>query len=154
MQAAKTNADLFYSGSENMMTDFTSLFSGQIDPVTIDPIYARSAIIIVHPGNPKNIKGFEDLLRPGVTVMIVQGSGQTGLWEDIAGRTADVAIIRALRSNIVAFAPDTATAHGVWNGPNPPGCAAGERFENIERFTLHQFFVDGSQGPPCDPSCI
>jgi accessory colonization factor AcfC len=120
MQAAKTNADLFYSGSENMMTDFTSLFSGQIDPVTIDPIYARSAIIMVHPGNPKNIKGFEDLLRPGVTVIIVQGSGQTGLWEDIAGRAADVAIIRALRSNIVAFEPDTATAHGVWNGPNPP----------------------------------
>jgi accessory colonization factor AcfC len=120
IQAAKTNADLFYSGSENMMTDFTSLFSGQIDPVTIDPIYVRSAIIMAHPGNPKNIKDFEDLLRPGVTVMIVQGSGQTGLWEDIAGRTSDVAIIRALRSNIVAFEPDTATAHAVWNGPNPP----------------------------------
>jgi accessory colonization factor AcfC len=53
LQAAKTNADLLYSGSENMMTDFTSLFSGQIDPATIDPIYVRSAIIMVHPGNPK-----------------------------------------------------------------------------------------------------
>ena len=120
MQAALSNADLFYSGSENMMTDFTSMFSGQIDQATIDPIYVRTAIIMVHPGNPKNIKDFDDLLRPGVTVMIVQGSGQTGLWEDIAGRTGELAIIRALRGNIVAFEPDTTTAHGVWNGPNPP----------------------------------
>ena len=120
MQAALSNADLFYSGSENMMTDFTSMFSGQIDQATVDPIYVRTAIIMVHPGNPKRIKDFYDLLRPGVTVMIVQGSGQTGLWEDIAGRTGDVAIIRALRRNIVAFEPDTATAHGVWNAPNPP----------------------------------
>src|SRR5215470_4229543 len=120
LQAASTDADLFYSGSENMMTDFTSTFSGQIDPVTIDPIYARTAVIMVHPGNPKNINAFDDLLRPGVTVMIVQGSGQTGLWEDIAGRTGDVAKIRALRRNIVGFEPDTATAHGIWNGPNPP----------------------------------
>ena len=120
MQAASRDADLFYSGSENMMTDFTSMFSAQIDQATIDPIYVRTAVIMVHPGNPKRIKDFDDLLRPGVTVMIVQGSGQTGLWEDIAGRAGDVAIIRALRRNIVAFEPDTTTAHGVWNGPNPP----------------------------------
>ena len=120
MQEALGNADVFYSGSENMMTDFTSMFSGQIDQATIDPIYVRTAIIMVHPSNPKRIKDFDDLLRPGVTVMIVQGSGQTGLWEDIAGRTGDVAIIRALRQNIVAFEPDTATAHAVWNAPNAP----------------------------------
>ena len=120
MQAALSNADLFYSGSENMMTDFTSMFSEQIDQATIDPIYVRTAIIMVHPGDPKHIKDFDDLLRPDVTVMIVQGSGQTGLWEDIAGRTGDVAVIRALRRNIVAFEPDTTTAHGVWNGMNPP----------------------------------
>jgi len=120
MQAALGNADLFYSGSENMMTDFTSMFSEQIDQATIDPIYVRTAIIMVHPGDPKHIKDFDDLLRPDVTVMIVQGSGQTGLWEDIAGRTGDVAVIRALRRNIVAFEPDTTTAHGVWNGLNPP----------------------------------
>jgi len=120
MQAALSNADLFYSGSENMMTDFTSMFSGLIDQATIDPIYVRSAIIMVHPGNPKRIKDFYDLLRPAVTIMIVQGSGQTGLWEDIAGRTGDVAVIRALRRNIVAFEPDTATAHAVWNAPNAP----------------------------------
>jgi accessory colonization factor AcfC len=120
MNAALGDADLFYSGSENMMTDFTSMFSEQIDEATIDPVYVRAATILVHPGNPKRIRDFDDLLRQGVSVMIVQGSGQTGLWEDIAGRTGDVAIIRALRRNIVAFEPDTATAHQVWNAPNPP----------------------------------
>ena len=38
MQAALHDADLSYSGSENMMTDFTSTFSEQIEQATIDPI--------------------------------------------------------------------------------------------------------------------
>ena len=118
--AAKTNADIFYSGSENMMTDFVSEFGAQIDESTIDPLYVRVATVLVHPGNPLRIKRFLDLTRPGIRVMIVQGSGQTGLWEDIAGRFGDVATIRALRRNIVAFEPDTATAHNVWNSPGAP----------------------------------
>jgi accessory colonization factor AcfC len=118
--AAKGDADIFYSGAENMMTDFVSEFGTQIDQSTIDPLYVRVATILVHPGNPLKIKRFVDLTRPGVRVMIVQGSGQTGLWEDIAGRFRDVAIIRALRRNIVAFEPDTATAHQVWNSPGAP----------------------------------
>jgi len=118
--AAKRDADMFYSGSENMMTDFISQFGGEIDQSTIDPLYVRVATILVHPGNPLKIKRLVDLTRPGVRVMIVQGSGQTGLWEDIAGRFGDVAIVRALRRNIVAFEPDTATAHQVWNSPGAP----------------------------------
>jgi len=118
--AAESNADIFYSGSENMMTDFVNQFGAQIDQATIDPLYVRVATILVHPGNPLKIKRFVDLTRPGVRIMIVQGSGQTGLWEDIAGRFGDVAIIRALRRNIVAFEPDTATAHQVWNSPGAP----------------------------------
>ena len=85
-----------------------------------EPVYVRSATIMVHKGNPLKIEHFGDLLRPGVRVMVVQGSGQTGLWEDIAGRIGDIATIKALRRNIVAFEPDTATAHEVWNGSNPP----------------------------------
>jgi accessory colonization factor AcfC len=118
--AAKNDADIFYSGAENMMTDFVSEFGAQIDQSTIDPLYVRVATILVHPGNPLRIKRFVDLTRPGARVMIVQGSGQTGLWEDIAGRFGDVAVIRALRRNIVAFEPDTATAHQVWNSPGAP----------------------------------
>jgi accessory colonization factor AcfC len=119
-EAAANDADMFYSGSENMMTDFAQAFSAQIDETTIEPIYVRPAVILVHKGNPVKIKSFADLLRRGVRIMVVQGSGQTGLWEDIAGRAGDVATIRSLRRNIVAFEPDTATAHTVWNSPNSP----------------------------------
>ena len=118
--AATNDADIFYSGAENMMTDFVNLFGAQIDQATIDPLYVRVATILVHPGNPLKIKRFVDLTRPGVRVMVVQGSGQTGLWEDIVGRFGDVATIRALRRNIVTFEPDTATAHQVWNAPGAP----------------------------------
>jgi accessory colonization factor AcfC len=118
--AAAHDADMFYSGAENMMTDFVRTFNAQIDETTIEPIYVRPAVVMVHPGNPLKIERFADLLRPGVKIMIVQGSGQTGLWEDIAGRVGDVATIIALRRNIVAFEPDTATAHDVWNSTNSP----------------------------------
>jgi len=117
---ASRDADMFYSGAENMMTDFVQIFATQIDVASIEPVYVRSATIMVHKGNPLKIEHFGDLLRPGVRVMVVQGSGQTGLWEDIAGRIGDIATIKALRRNIVAFEPDTATAHEVWNGSNPP----------------------------------
>jgi accessory colonization factor AcfC len=118
-EAALHDADLFYSGAENMMTDFVQIFR-QIDQTTIDPLYVRRAIIMAHRVNPLKINGFADLLRPGVHIMIVQGSGQTGLWEDIAGRVGNVATIKALRPNIVTFARDTATAHQIWNSSNPP----------------------------------
>jgi accessory colonization factor AcfC len=119
-EEASLDADMFYSGAENMMTDFVQMFGTQIDVATIEPVYVRAATIMVHKGNPLRIERFSDLLRTGVRIMIVQGSGQTGLWEDIAGRVGDVATIRALRHNIIAFEPDTATAHDIWNAPNSP----------------------------------
>jgi accessory colonization factor AcfC len=57
--------------------------------------------ILVRPGNPKGIRGFRDLLAPGVKVLTVAGAGQTGLWEDVAGRTGDIAMVRAFRRNMV-----------------------------------------------------
>ena len=57
---AKGDADLIYSGSEHMMTDFV----GQL---------ARADV----GGKPKRIRRFEDLLRPGVEVLVVQGG-----WSD------------------------------------------------------------------------
>jgi len=59
--AAMQDADIFYSGAENMMTDFVSEFGAQIDESTIDPLYVRVATILVHPGNPLKIKRLLDL---------------------------------------------------------------------------------------------
>lgn len=114
------NADIIYSGSENMMTDFISMMPNLIDQKTIYPAYLRPAVILVHKGNPLHIHSFYDLLRPGISVMVVQGAGQTGLWEDIAGRDGNIDIIRKLRKNIVFYAPNSAVALKKWMSKSSP----------------------------------
>ena len=111
---AKADADLIYSGSEHMMTDFISDMEGRIDESTITALYLRPAAILVRPGNPKMIKDFPDLLKPGIKVIVVQGAGQTGLWEDIAGRTGDIRTVKAFRNNIASFAKNSAEAKKTW----------------------------------------
>lgn len=111
---AKTNADLIYSGSEAMMTDLVVAMDGRLQQKTIQPLYLRVSNILVRPGNPRKIDGFDDLLKPGLRVLVVQGAGQTGLWEDMAGRTGNIRTVRALRSNIVNFATTSADAKKAW----------------------------------------
>ncbi len=111
---AKTDADLVYSGAEHMMTDFVRDMEGRIDEQTIDPLYLRASNILVRPGNPHRIRGLRDLLAHGRKVIVVQGSGQTGLWEDMAGRTGDVRMVRALRRNIVGYTATSADAKAKW----------------------------------------
>ncbi|MEO5567940.1 MAG: substrate-binding domain-containing protein [Gemmatimonadaceae bacterium] len=120
--AGRANADVIFSGAENMMTDYVrqlgdsvaGLQPGRIDERTIRPLYLRPVAILVRPGNPKRIRRFEDLLRPGMKVLVVQGAGQTGLWEDVAGRTGDIAVVRAFRANIGAIAGNSAEAKNRW----------------------------------------
>jgi accessory colonization factor AcfC len=111
---AKTDADLVYSGAEFMMTDLIAAMAGAIDEATVTPLYLRPAAILVRPGNPKRIQDFPDLLRPGMNVLVVQGAGQTGLWEDIAGKQGDIRMVRALRNNIRAVMPNGADAKKRW----------------------------------------
>jgi intracellular sulfur oxidation DsrE/DsrF family protein len=46
--------------------------------------------------------------------MVVSGSGQTGLWEDMAGRQGDIRIIRAFRKNIAVYARTSTEAISLW----------------------------------------
>jgi accessory colonization factor AcfC len=108
------NGDIIYSGSENMMSGFLAQFSSVIDPATVNPLYIRPAGILVRPGNPQHIRGFEDLLKPGMQVMVVEGAGQVGMWEDIAGARGDVDAIRSFRTQIVRFASNSAEALKAW----------------------------------------
>jgi len=118
LEKAKSDADIIFSGAEHMMTDFIAQLkdapAGKIDVATVDPLYIRPAAILVRPGNPKHVRRFEDLLRPGLKILAVQGAGQTGMWEDMAGRTGDISIVRALRRNIGAVAPNSADARKIW----------------------------------------
>lgn len=97
-----------------MMTDFASAMGGQLVEQTIVPLYLRPAAILVRPGNPRQIKGLADLVDRDLKVLVVNGAGQQGLWEDMAGRTGDIAKVRRLRSKIVAFAANSAIARKAW----------------------------------------
>lgn len=111
---AKTNADLVYSGSETMMTDFIGLMADQIDAGSVKPLYLRPSAILVRPGNPRHIHGLADLFRPGHRILVVNGAGQTGLWEDMAGRTGDLASVAGLRADIAVYAKNSAEAKAAW----------------------------------------
>jgi accessory colonization factor AcfC len=111
---ARADADVVYSGAEYMMTDLVRAMEGRIAEDTIDTLYLRPSAILVRPGNPRRISDLPDLLKPGVKVLVVQGAGQTGMWEDMAGREGDVRMVRALRRNIVEHAPNTAAAREHW----------------------------------------
>jgi accessory colonization factor AcfC len=111
---ATTDADLIFSGAETMMTAFERAFAGQIDTATIRPLYLRAGAILVRPGNPSGVSGLRDLARPGHRILVVEGAGQNGLWEDMAGRTGDIDLVRAIRRNIVGFAKSSADAKETW----------------------------------------
>ena len=111
---AKKDADLIFSGSETMMTDFVRMFEGRIDTVDVVPLYLRASAILVRPGNPGGIHGLKDLFAPGRKVLVVNGAGQNGLWEDMAGHLGDIASVKALRANIKVFAGNSADAKKAW----------------------------------------
>ncbi|MCM2292506.1 substrate-binding domain-containing protein [Allorhizobium sp. BGMRC 0089] len=111
---ARNNADLIFSGSETMMSDFVKAMDGQIKDADVVPLYLRPSTILVRPGNPDKITGLTDLFKPGHKVLVVNGAGQNGLWEDMAGRTGDIEKVKALRANIRTFAANSAEAKKIW----------------------------------------
>jgi len=116
---AKANADVIYSGSETMMTDFAQAMEGGFDETKAEPLYLRPLAILVRPGNPKKITGLADLFKLGHRILVVNGAGQNGVWEDAAGRKGDIASVRALRANIVKYAKNSALAKQDWmNDPS------------------------------------
>jgi len=114
LDKARGNADLIYSSAEFMMSSFIRTTELQIDEDSVTPLYLRPSAILVRPGNPKGIGDFPDLLRSEVKLMVVIGSGQTGLWEDMAGKLGDIRTLRALRKNIVFFAANSDEAMKTW----------------------------------------
>lgn len=111
---ARHDADVIFSGAEYMMTDFVNAMEGRIDPSTVESLYLRPSAILVRPGNPKGFRDLPDLAKAGVKVLVVQGAGQTGMWEDMAGKPGDIRMVRALRKNIVLHAPNSGAAKEAW----------------------------------------
>lgn len=114
IERAREDADIIYSGSDTMMTDFVRQLPDSLRQQDVRPLYDRPAAILVRKGNPKRIKGFRDLVRPGLQLMVVEGAGQNGLWEDLASRAGGIGFHRTLRPNIVLFAKTSAEAKVAW----------------------------------------
>lgn len=112
---AAGKADVIFASAGFMMTEFLQRKDLGIDEASITALYMRPSAVLVRPGNPKHISDFPDLLKPGVKVMVVSGSGQTGLWEDMAGKQGDIRTIRAFRKNIAVFAPNSTEAMKLWD---------------------------------------
>lgn len=122
-EQAMKDADLIFSGSEYMMSDFIQKdLPGLIDPSTIRTLYLRPSAILVRPGNPKDIQGVKDIARPGIKILVVSGAGQVGMWEDVAGRTGDVELVDAVRRNIGFAAPNSAEAKKIWSADPSYDC--------------------------------
>jgi len=115
LDRASGMADVVFASAEFMMADFVRRPDLAIDEASITPLYMRPSAVLVRPSNPKQIADFPDLLKPGVRIMVVTGSGQTGLWEDMAGKQGDIRTIRAFRNNIALFAPNSTEAMRLWD---------------------------------------
>lgn len=108
---AKENADLIYGGAEYMLTSFSMKHPNLLDNSTRTELYKRGASILVRPGNPKNIKSLKDLTQPGINILDVNGAGQLGLWEDIAGKQN---LIAGIQKNIKKSFGNTALGIEGW----------------------------------------
>lgn len=113
-QQAQQDADVFFSGSSVMTNQFAMHFPQKISLDEVEVLNIREAGILVRPSNPKNIRSFEDILRDDINVMVVDGSGQLSLWEDMALKNGNIKNLEALRENIQVFAKNSGEAMNRW----------------------------------------
>ncbi|MEM8970989.1 MAG: substrate-binding domain-containing protein [Pseudomonadota bacterium] len=124
---AQRTADVLFGSSEQSMTAFLETYNGFASS-DVEPIYIRRAVIAVQKGNPKNIKGFADLLKAGMRVVVTEGAGVyntsgTGVWEDVAGRLGGLKDVASLRSNIIAFKKGSGASFRAFKNAKAPADA-------------------------------
>ncbi|CEG25488.1 extracellular solute-binding protein [Bacillus sp. B-jedd] len=108
---AKHDADIIFGGSEYMLQDFIFKHPNLVDTKSRTELYPRAAGILVRKGNPKKIENLEDLTKNGVKIIDVNGAGQLGLWEDLAGRKG---LIEGISKNITLSVKSSAEAIEQW----------------------------------------
>jgi Accessory colonization factor AcfC, contains ABC-type periplasmic domain len=108
---ALKNGDIIYSGSEDMMEDFLRKLPN-IDKSSIKPVYYRPSAIIYR---DITIKSFKDLAKPGVKILVVNGAGQVGLWQDMAMKYGNFELLKAIEKNISHISYNSKDALEYWN---------------------------------------
>jgi len=108
---AKEDADLIFGGAEYMLTEFIQKYPGFVDEKTRISLYIRAAGILVRKGNPKQVKSLFDLTKDGIRIVDVNGAGQVGLWEDMAGA---LALIPGIQKYIAISVRTSAEAIEKW----------------------------------------
>jgi accessory colonization factor AcfC len=108
---ARQDADLIFGGAEYMLTDFILKYPDLVDPKSRTSLYDRPAGILVRKGNPKKIRFLTDLTRQGIKIIDVNGAGQVGLWEDLAGA---LGLIPGIQKNIALSVTSSAEAIDKW----------------------------------------
>ncbi len=111
LSSAEKNADIIYGGAEYMLTQFIQKYPNMVDEATRTALYQRRSAILVRPGNPKKITSLKDLTRKGIKILDVNGAGQLGLWEDIAGKEN---LIDPIQKNIGQSFANTALGIDGW----------------------------------------
>ena len=111
IEQAKQNADVVFGGAEYMLTQFAMQHPGLVDSSTRTELYKRAAGILVRKGNPKKIASLKDLAKTGVRILDVNGAGQLGMWEDLAGKQN---LIAGIQKNIKKSLTNTALAIDTW----------------------------------------
>ena len=117
IEQAKADADVFFGGAEYMLTALSLEHPGLVDAGSRVSLWVRPAGILVRPGNPKGIHSLADLAKPGVRLVDVEGAGQTGLWEDLAGR--DPQTLAGIAHNIAVSVKTSAEAIEKWKASQP-----------------------------------
>jgi accessory colonization factor AcfC len=111
MDEAAKNADLISLGAAHLYSQFATKYRGVIENSAWEGLYTRPAGILVRKGNPRGIKGLEDLAEPGRRLLNVACMGQAAAWEDIAGRKG---LTEALLRNFAVTVPTGLKGAEVW----------------------------------------
>jgi accessory colonization factor AcfC len=108
---AREEADIVYEGAEYCLTRFMGQYPCLVDEGTRTSLYPRAGGILVRKGNPKKIKSLADLAQDRIRLLVVNGSDQAGLWEDMAGARG---LIPDLQERIWVTAATCAEAAEKW----------------------------------------
>ena len=110
--AAQQDGDVIFGGADYMLTQFALDHEGFLLEGSRVELYDRAVGILVRPGNPKGIRSLGDLTNPGVHILDVNGAGQLGLWEDVAGR---LQLISGFQHNVALSVANSAEGIKAWD---------------------------------------